>query len=106
MIENEADADEQGQSGSDPANPALRQEFHHQIAADLAADRDRDEERQAETDCCFEAAFPTLQDLADQRELRNIAEVRLEISRENELTLLFDPGHALDERIVSEQFVV
>lgn len=44
--------------------------------------------------------------VADQRELRNIAAVRLEISRENELTLLFDPGHALDERIVSEQFVV
>ena len=44
--------------------------------------------------------------VADQREIRNIAEVRLEIARENGLTLLFDPGHALDERIVSEQFVV
>ncbi|MBY6129089.1 NAD kinase [Qipengyuania aquimaris] len=44
--------------------------------------------------------------VADQREIRHVAEVRLEISRENELTLLFDPGHALDERIVSEQFVV
>lgn len=43
--------------------------------------------------------------VADQREIRNVAEVRLEIARENELTLLFDPGHALDERIVSEQFV-
>ena len=43
--------------------------------------------------------------VADQREIRNVAEVRLEIARENGLTLLFDPGHALDERIVSEQFV-
>ena len=44
--------------------------------------------------------------VADQREIRNVAEVRLEIARDNLLTLLFDPGHALDERIVSEQFVV
>lgn len=44
--------------------------------------------------------------VADQREIRNVAEVRIEIARENALTLLFDPGHALDERIVSEQFVV
>ena len=44
--------------------------------------------------------------VADQREIRNVAEVCLEIARENALTLLFDPGHSLDERIVSEQFVV
>lgn len=44
--------------------------------------------------------------VADQKEVRDIAEVSLEIARERELTLLFDPGHALDERIVSEQFVV
>ncbi|WP_240310895.1 NAD kinase [Altererythrobacter sp. ZODW24] len=44
--------------------------------------------------------------VADQKELRDIAEVRLEIARDKELTLLFDPGHSLDERIVSEQFVV
>jgi NAD+ kinase len=43
--------------------------------------------------------------VADQKEVRDIAEVRLEIAREHELTLLFDPGHSLDERIVSEQFV-
>lgn len=43
--------------------------------------------------------------VADQRELRDVAEVRLEIARERPLTLLFDPGHALDERIVAEQFV-
>ena len=44
--------------------------------------------------------------VADQKEFRDIAEVHLEIARENQLTLLFDPGHALDERIVAEQFAV
>ena len=44
--------------------------------------------------------------VADQKEVRDVAEVSLEIARERELTLLFDPGHALDERIVAEQFVV
>ena len=42
--------------------------------------------------------------VADQNEVRDIAEVRLRIAREVEMTLLFDPGHALDERIVAEQF--
>jgi len=44
--------------------------------------------------------------VADQKELRDVAEVSLEIAKDSELTLLFDPGHALDERIVAEQFVV
>tara|TARA_B100002049_G_scaffold227240_1_gene200767 strand:- start:110 stop:925 length:816 start_codon:yes stop_codon:yes gene_type:complete len=44
--------------------------------------------------------------VADQRELRDVASVKLKIARDSELTLLFDPGHALDERIVAEQFVV
>ena len=44
--------------------------------------------------------------VADQKEYRDIAEVNLAIDRENQLTLLFDPGHALDERIVAEQFAV
>ena len=44
--------------------------------------------------------------VADQKEVRDIAEVSLAIARECELSLLFDPGHALDERIVAEQFVV
>jgi NAD+ kinase len=44
--------------------------------------------------------------VADQKEIRNVAEVRLQIARDRELTLLFDPGHALDERIVAEQFEV
>ena len=42
--------------------------------------------------------------VADQKELRDIAEGHLSIDRERALTLLFDPGHTLDERIVAEQF--
>jgi NAD+ kinase len=42
--------------------------------------------------------------VADQKELRDLAEVRLQIDRSRAITLLFDPGHALDERIVAEQF--
>lgn len=43
--------------------------------------------------------------VADQKELRDIAEVRLEIASDTKLTLLFDPGQSLEERIVAEQFV-
>jgi NAD+ kinase len=43
--------------------------------------------------------------VADQKELRDIAEVRLEIAQDRELTLLFDPGQSLEERIVAEQFI-
>lgn len=44
--------------------------------------------------------------VADQKEVRDIAQVSLEIASEAQLTLLFDPGHSLDERIVAEQFLV
>ena len=44
--------------------------------------------------------------VADQKEYRDIAEVHIEVARELELVLLFDPGHSLDERIVAEQFIV
>ena len=43
--------------------------------------------------------------VADQKELRDIAEVRLEIADDTALTLLFDPGQSLEERIVAEQFI-
>ncbi len=52
----------------------------------------------------LEAAKRPVAAVADQKELRDIAEVRIEVDRSRELTLLFDPGHALDERIVAEQF--
>jgi NAD+ kinase len=43
--------------------------------------------------------------VADQREVREVAEVRIEIDRARDLTLLFDPEHALDDRITMEQFI-
>ncbi len=43
--------------------------------------------------------------VADQREVREVAEVDIAIDRARELTLLFDPEHALDDRITMEQFV-
>ncbi|WP_156167455.1 NAD kinase [Aurantiacibacter marinus] len=43
--------------------------------------------------------------VADQKEVRDVAEVHVEIARDKKMTLLFDPGHALDERIVAEQFI-
>lgn len=53
----------------------------------------------------LEAAKRPVAAVADQKELRDIAEVQLEIARDKQLTLLFDPGHSLDERIVAEQFL-
>lgn len=44
--------------------------------------------------------------VADQKEVRDIKEVRIAIAREKQLTLLFDSGSALDERIFAEQFQV
>ena len=44
--------------------------------------------------------------VADQKEVREVAEVRVRVSSGCRLTLLFDPGHTLDERIVAEQFAV
>lgn len=44
--------------------------------------------------------------VADQKELRDIAEVIVEIDHSSALELLFDPGQSLAERIVSEQFAV
>lgn len=43
--------------------------------------------------------------VADQTELRDISEISIDIAVERRLTLLFDPGHSLDERIVAEQFI-
>ena len=43
--------------------------------------------------------------VADHREIRDVATVEVAIDRARELTLLFDPEHALDDRITMEQFV-
>ena len=44
--------------------------------------------------------------VADQIEVRDIFEVRIAVAREKQLTLMFDPGSSLDERIFAEQFQV
>lgn len=43
--------------------------------------------------------------VADQREVREVHEVDIAIDRARDLTLLFDPEHALDDRITMEQFI-
>jgi NAD+ kinase len=44
--------------------------------------------------------------VADQREVRDVATVSVAIDRSSPLTLLFDPEHALDDRITMEQFAI
>ncbi|MEL7231683.1 MAG: NAD kinase, partial [Pseudomonadota bacterium] len=41
---------------------------------------------------------------ADNQEVRSVAKVAIHEDRSQRLTMLFDPGHALDERILQEQF--
>ena len=43
--------------------------------------------------------------VGDQREVREVARVDVTIDPMRDLTLLFDPEHALDDRITLEQFV-
>lgn len=42
---------------------------------------------------------------ADSHEVRDVVEVQVRESREHTVTLLFDPEHNLEERILNEQFV-
>jgi NAD+ kinase len=42
--------------------------------------------------------------VADQREVRDVRSVGITIDKNRSLTLLFDPEHALDDRITAEQF--
>ncbi|WP_157081147.1 NAD kinase [Novosphingobium naphthalenivorans] len=44
--------------------------------------------------------------VADQKEVRDVSTVRIAATAEKELTLLFDPGYTLEERIFAEQFQV
>lgn len=44
--------------------------------------------------------------VADNKEVRDVAVVRITATAERELTLLFDPGFTLEERIFAEQFQV
>ncbi len=44
--------------------------------------------------------------VADQQEVRDVAQVRVTSDKSTRLTLMFDPEHALDDRIAMEQFAV
>ena len=60
-----------------------------------------------DTAVCFkilEAENRPVSAVADQIEVRDVAQVEVRLDRERSLTLLFDPEHALDERIAMEQF--
>ena len=60
-----------------------------------------------DTAICFrilEAENRPVSAVADQIEVRDVARVEVRLDRERFLTLLFDPEHALDERIAMEQF--
>jgi len=42
--------------------------------------------------------------VADSKEFVDVMEVKVSESRSHSVTLLFDPGHSLDERVLNEQF--
>jgi len=44
--------------------------------------------------------------VADQQEIRDVARVSVTSDTSTRLTLMFDPEHALDDRIAMEQFAV
>ena len=52
----------------------------------------------------LEAEMRPVSAVADQIEVRDVAKVEIKLDRDRSLTLLFDPEHALDERIAMEQF--
>lgn len=60
-----------------------------------------------DTQICFSVLDPSnrpVSAVADQFEVRDVAQVDVRLDRDRSLTLLFDPEHALDERIAMEQF--
>ena len=60
-----------------------------------------------DTCICFSVLEPEnrpVSAVADQFEVRDVARVDVRLDRDRSLTLLFDPEHALDERIAMEQF--
>ncbi len=52
----------------------------------------------------LEAEHRPVSAVADQFEVRDVVSVEVTLDRSRSLTLLFDPEHALDERIAMEQF--
>jgi NAD+ kinase len=43
--------------------------------------------------------------VADAHEVRNVADVEIRVDPDKEVTLMFDPNHNLEERILNEQFI-
>lgn len=63
----------------------------------------------ATTEITFEVLDPYKRPVsatADSTEVRDVVEVRIRESSEHTTTLLFDPEHNLEERILNEQFTV
>jgi NAD+ kinase len=63
----------------------------------------------ATTEIVFEVLDPYKRPVsatADSTEVRDVVEVRIRESTEHSMTLLFDPEHNLEERILKEQFTV
>lgn len=63
----------------------------------------------AGTEVCFRVLDPYKRPVsatADSHEVRDVVEVTIRESRDRVVTLLFDPEHNLEERILSEQFMV
>ena len=52
----------------------------------------------------LESAKRPVSAVADHEEVRNVSVVEIQEQRDVSLTMLFDPGHGLEERILSEQF--
>lgn len=62
----------------------------------------------AATEVCFRVLDPYKRPVsatADSHEVRDVVEVRVRESKDRVVTLLFDPEHNLEERILSEQFM-
>jgi NAD+ kinase len=62
----------------------------------------------ADTEVRFEVLDPDKRPMsatADSHEVRDVIEVTVRESKERTITLLFDPEHNLEERIITEQFV-
>ncbi|HIY71027.1 MAG TPA: NAD kinase [Candidatus Luteimonas excrementigallinarum] len=62
----------------------------------------------AETEVCFRVLDPYKRPVsatADSHEVRDVVEVTIRESKDRVVTLLFDPEHNLEERILSEQFM-
>lgn len=62
----------------------------------------------AETEVCFRVLDPYKRPVsatADSHEVRDVVEVRIRESQDRTVTLLFDPEHNLEERMLAEQFI-